>query len=234
MNVGKNPKFYNRTIQNSNGLYDTTGRACAKDKLGNILGSISLNDERWKTGEIVGVCKGRTDYFGEKNPFHGKQHSEETRRKISDATKTRTFTLKWYTNGSNNIYLKIGIDEIPENYYEGRTQKDSHRMNSGIGVAKLNRKWYTNGEKSIFVNSCDEIPEGFSLGRKMKSEEEKRLTLEKRKSKNRREAPYTPKGRKWYTNGFESIFINPAVSVPSGFRPGRGLRGHPEIPVDQS
>lgn len=54
--VGKNPKFYNRCIQRSEG-FSTIGMINVKDKNGNTF-STSINDPRYISGEIIGATTG--------------------------------------------------------------------------------------------------------------------------------------------------------------------------------
>lgn len=54
--VAINPNFYNKSKQTKNG-FDTTGKVSVKDKENNYF-SVSKNDERYLSGELVGVTKG--------------------------------------------------------------------------------------------------------------------------------------------------------------------------------
>lgn len=87
--VKNHNRFINRGNQSSSN-FDTQGKASVKDCNGNTL-LVSINNERYLSGELVGVTKGRKmseDFkrnISEKNK--GRIPSEEHRRKISEALK---------------------------------------------------------------------------------------------------------------------------------------------------
>ena len=54
--------------------------------------------------------KGR--YLGKDNPFYGKTHSEETRKKISEGNKG----MRWFNNGEKCVRAK----ECPSGFIPGR------------------------------------------------------------------------------------------------------------------
>lgn len=93
---------------------------------------------------------------------------------------------KWYTNGTDNIYIK-DYEEPPEGYIPGRTcigfkkgqkkfselppeeakrRRDLCRTTSG-------RKWVTNGNDNIYLKKGETIPDGYHVGRTMKPKEYK-------------------------------------------------------------
>ena len=55
------------------------------------------------------------NHKGEKNPMYGKKHSDETRKKLSDAIKGR----HWYNNG----IVQIQSFECPIGFTKGRLKK---------------------------------------------------------------------------------------------------------------
>lgn len=107
--VGINPNFYNRARQSRNGFI-TNGKVSVKDSRGNFF-TVSKDDPRYISGELVGVTKGMILVEGEDDiPFYiskddpkyisgeikpmkrgwakpGKKFSEEHKRKLSEASK---------------------------------------------------------------------------------------------------------------------------------------------------
>jgi hypothetical protein len=74
LNAARDPKFLNKRNGDSSPNFNTRRCANAKTTDGAYIGSVSLDDPRWATGEIVGVAKGAV-------------RSDSTKRKMSDARK---------------------------------------------------------------------------------------------------------------------------------------------------
>ncbi len=55
--VSSNPKFYNKSIQTSSS-FNTLGQLTVRDKDGNCF-SVSVNDPRYLSGELISIMKGR-------------------------------------------------------------------------------------------------------------------------------------------------------------------------------
>lgn len=116
MCVDKNDRFLNKFIGSDK--YYIEGVSTAKDLYGNNIGIVPLSDVRWSTGEIVNINKGREfskehknniknshhDCSGRNNSFFGKQHSEETKRKIANR--------KYQILGEHYNAKKVYIDGI--------------------------------------------------------------------------------------------------------------------------
>ena len=80
---------------------------------------------------------------GENNPFYGKRHSEETRRKISEAHKGKKLS-----------------EETKKNIAE--SLKGNTPWNKGKKLGPNGTHWYNNGKVNVIANEC---PEGFVKGR---------------------------------------------------------------------
>lgn len=79
--------------------------------------------------------KGKQVWKGKTKPMYGKHHSEESKKKISEAMK-----------GKKNFLGK---------HFSEETRKK-------IGEANKGTKWFNNGEKCVRAKEC---PEGFTPGR---------------------------------------------------------------------
>jgi hypothetical protein len=144
--VGINPKFYNRSKQASRG-WDTTGMVTVRKNSGETI-SIPVSEYKANSTDYTHHNRGRkhsaeeniansirnsgsknamygSARFGDKNPFHGKTHSIETREKMrlcrleflktnEDPTRGRI----WYTNGTINKRLKPCMT-VPEGFRKG-------------------------------------------------------------------------------------------------------------------
>ena len=107
-------------------------------------------------------------YTGEDNPFYGKHHSTETRKKLSDSwdydKHFTTETRKKISEGnkgkkfSEEHKKKIGTANKGRRHSEEAKRKisEANRINN------IGRHWYNNGEISIRAYEC---PEGFVPGR---------------------------------------------------------------------
>lgn len=94
--VGKNPSFYNKAKQTSQG-FDTTGISYLTDD------QIQYRRQRWlidnpnkyrsNAGENNPMFG--THRSGVENPFYGKEHSEEAKIKISESKKGKPLPEEW-------------------------------------------------------------------------------------------------------------------------------------------
>lgn len=89
---------------------------------------------------------------GEKNPFYGKKHSEEARKKISEGNKG-----KKYSEDSRKK-ISIAMKGKP-----GKPRSEEAKKKIGIAskLRNKNRCWFNNGKINKF---CFECPEGFVPG----------------------------------------------------------------------
>lgn len=89
---------------------------------------------------------------GEKNPFYGKKHSEEARKKISEGNKG-----KKYSEDSRKK-ISIAMKGKP-----GKPRSEEAKKKIGIAskLRNKNRCWFNNGKINKF---CFECPESFVPG----------------------------------------------------------------------
>lgn len=97
-------------------------------------------------------------FAGEKNPMYGKKHTEEARKKDSDAVKKywkskegvakRKEFSESFKGEKNPMYGKNSEDFMTEEAIREKRRKYSESMK---GVNK-NRKWMNNGAKNAFVS----------------------------------------------------------------------------------
>lgn len=99
---------------------------------------------------------------GERNPFYGKHHSEETKRKISEANRGKRL--------SEETKKKLSIaNQGANNHFYGRHHNKETIANfklsrSGKGNPQYGKSWYNNGiMESFFIDG--EQPEGWVKGR---------------------------------------------------------------------
>ena len=70
--------------------------------------------------------KWRKSFIGRDPTFLGKNHSDETKKKIGKAnskmigSKNSQFGTMWITNGQENKKIRKDVDVIPEGWYKGR------------------------------------------------------------------------------------------------------------------
>lgn len=137
-----------------------------------------------------------------------RKHTGQKLQNMIDANHMRNKT--WYTDGINNIVINNEIDDIPENYYEGRTFEDDKKFkgHSEEILEKLSEKrksgnYYNNGEINIYIHLNDVVPDGFVQGMKPRIKKEK----------------YS-----WYTNGITNIGLYEGDDVPENYYKGRTLK----------
>ncbi len=152
--VSTNEEFYNRAKQKSNG-FDRSGVKCTEEqKRGISERSKKMMRENPKIREMF------TNNNGENNPFYGKSHSEETRRKIGEASRRRVTTketkekISKATAGANNprAYTVLIYDS------EGKLQETHkgtfHSLNGhkGYPYSAFIKSYKNNGKKIYQTN----------------------------------------------------------------------------------
>jgi len=112
---------------------------------------------------------------------------------------------KWFNNGVTEIHSHT----CPEGYYNGRLKNPFTNSKGGQNKGYV---WYNNGSKEIMLPQTVSAPDGFSKGKLPASD----ITNEKI-SKKMKFGSAAAKGKKWYTNGVDSVL---SFDCPDGWRPG--------------
>lgn len=74
----------------------------------------------------------------------------------SEKAKISSRDRRWFTNGVDNLYLDVDIDEIPKLFVRGRTVK----WKGESTLNKIKPKPYTNGIITIYIFSVKDRPNG--------------------------------------------------------------------------
>lgn len=135
-NVVKNEKFFNLAIAMENTFSNPEYGTYKHIDTGNVV-RLKRNDEDVINGIYVGVSKGcknnhkkPMNNYGKNNPFYGKKHSEETKKKISLGIK----------NSFTDIHKKK-IGERSKKLFTGIPKTEEHKKKIGRkGFVMLHKK----------------------------------------------------------------------------------------------
>lgn len=100
---------------------------------------------------------------GENNPFYGKHHSEEAKKKMSEARKNKKFG-----HCSEETKRKIAEGNKGKHFSEERKKNIAESLkghtpwNKGKKTGSNGTHWYNNGEVNVKAKEC---PKGFVKGR---------------------------------------------------------------------
>jgi hypothetical protein len=170
--VAENPHFANQAKQKTTGFYYSAKGVVRseeyKKKMSERLKGREIKPE-W-IAKAVESRKGKFD--GEGNPFYGKTHTPETRKRIAESLS------QTYKEQGNHPWIgRKHSEESKRKMREAHTGKNSHmygkslsdELKEKISESKIGRKWYNNGINQICVK---EPPgDGWVLGRIKKSKE---------------------------------------------------------------
>lgn len=187
-NQYKNPIFAvkHKQIQNNRTLGKSLEEIYGEEKAIEMKNKISSTIKlMYKNCEIT-----LPDRVGENNGMYGKNHSLETKKKISEKSKIHS---KGEGNGmygknhtdetkkkqselrKNTIHITNGIiskvihksDIIPEGWHKGRII-DGDAISKRMTTYRSDTKFINNGLETIVIKSTDDLPEGYTYGRLMK------------------------------------------------------------------
>jgi hypothetical protein len=177
----------------------------------------------------------KENLIGENNPFYGKKHTEESRKKMSEGQRLAKESGKKLQKHTDETKEKLSIAAKNRSPETKRKQAETLRK----FYSENNVSWYTNGKDSRMIKDSDPIPDGYYPGRYMEiSEETRRKKSEdmkgeknhfygKKHSKETKEKIYTPENRKKisdansgrirYTDGIREIRLKKDEIPPEGF-----------------
>jgi hypothetical protein len=177
----------------------------------------------------------KENLIGENNPFYGKKHTEESRKKMSEGQRLAKESGKKLQKHTDETKEKLSIAA------KNRSPETKRKQAEGVRRyhAENSMSWYTNGKESRMIKDSDPIPDGYYPGRYMEiSEETRRKKSEdmkgeknhfygKKHSKETKEKIYTPENRKKisdansgrirYTDGIREIRLKKDEIPPEGF-----------------
>lgn len=97
---------------------------------------------------------------GNNNPFFGKHHDDEAKKKISEAVKGKHWSLSEETKKKMSSAMKGNKRWLGRHHSEETKKKMSEAMKGHRNT--LGMRWYNNGIVTIRAKEC---PEGFVPGR---------------------------------------------------------------------
>jgi hypothetical protein len=160
--VARNSHFANQSKQTSTG-FSAEGVVRSdeyKQKMSERLKGREIKPE-W----IEKTLQKRRSYDGENNPFYGKTHTDEVRKKITENMK------KVYQEQGHPWLGRKHSEESKRKMSETRKGNLNHRYKTSpseetkkkISDSKIGKKWYNNGIDEVFRN--DFPGDGWFLGR---------------------------------------------------------------------
>lgn len=205
LDVVANPSYFNLSIATVNNFTDPN-YATYKHTIYNKTVRLPRNHPAVISGEYVGVSSGvkftdkekrKRAKFGKDNHFYGKEHTDSTKKHISEkrkeqgdlrkpesiqnfienvAKKPKSQEHRKKIGRKNLIMLKnvntfetIRISRESAHLYDSNIWQNPYKvLHSGKPNGK---KWCTNGVDNILLAKGENPPEGFEFGRTMKKKE---------------------------------------------------------------
>jgi len=197
LDVVADPAYFNLGISTVNNFSDPR-YATYKHVITEKTVRLPRDHPAVERGEYVGVSKGaslteeqrkKIGRSGEKNPFYGKKHSEESRKKMSEAALGREVSddrKEWFIEnvakekktkehrkkiGRKNLIM-LKNKETGECIRIHREDTINYDLDLWINPYKLSDKkaaigsrWITDGSINKKIKKDDEIPDGWTYGR---------------------------------------------------------------------
>lgn len=160
---------------------------------------------------------------GDKNPFYGRVHSDESKIKMSNKRKEYLSTHEGSFKGKH--WSESDRKRISSQHLGVKLSED-HRKRISDGCKKVkdklsankNRTWCNNGSIQIFLKPNELIPDGFIKGQLPMSLKNKLKCKEAAKSRNYIKKNNGSLGMHWYNNGvYNKLFYE----CPENFIVGR-------------
>lgn len=138
---------------------------------------LSLSEDR--KNKISETRKKHEIGLGEKNPFYGRKHSQETIQKMKKSQHKRVNSENYINPWSKPRTQKE--KEFLSKLKKGTKLSKNTKNNIKLGIqnskfldnmrtANKGKHWYTNGNTNVFLKESEQVPEGYYLGRVILSE----------------------------------------------------------------
>jgi len=161
--VDKNPHFANKARQKTTGFYYSAKGVVRTEEYKQKM-SESMMRREYQREWVEKAKQNRRSFVGEKNPFYGKEHSQETKELLKQRT-TETWKNqphpwigKKHSEETKEKFRENNIGERNPNY----GKKQSAETKEKLRLAKIGKKLWNNGEKQKFSKECP--GEGWVLG----------------------------------------------------------------------
>jgi hypothetical protein len=161
--VDKNPHFANKARQKTTGFYYSAKGVVRTEEYKQKM-SESMMRREYQREWVEKAKQNRRSFVGEKNPFYGKEHSQETKELLKQRT-TETWKNqphpwigKKHSEETKEKFRENNIGERNPNY----GKKQSAETKEKLRLAKIGKKLWNNGEKQKFSKECP--GEGWFLG----------------------------------------------------------------------
>ena len=229
-------KFNPRNISSNSKKYDYIKKIISR------IQSERQHNLKW----IKNVRRNKTAFWPKDRPLEQSMVDDgwEFGRLPFDCHSSRTYENVGYqagkyiriTNEIQDTYI-LKTEPIPDGWHRGMSEANKQHQSE----ACKGRKGTTTGRKCIinvktqqtkYIDANAKLPDGwqygtFSRGKTRSAEFKEKLSkiLKGRKKSKETIEKYRQSqvGRKWYTNGIDSICVKNIIDVPNGYYPGRTI-----------